>query len=103
MEGFNESSEFLEHVCKVIRENANYPEFADCGVPIKVAARVLGLSEDTIRNLMEQGNLRIGTFWYTQGKRAKKPRRNVYISPKLFWELTGYIWNGNDNVDGNNT
>ena len=26
----------------------------------------------------------------------RRKRTNYYISPKLFWEMTGYVWRGNE-------
>lgn len=63
-----------------------YPEFCEAPVPIKVAAKVLGMSENTIREKMEDRTLDIGIVTRRQASRT------CYISPKKFWELTGYIW-----------
>jgi len=65
------------------------PDFAESPVPIAIAARVLGMVPDTVRNLMEQGSLDIGILIMP---RKKKGNRRAYISPKKFYELTGYIW-----------
>lgn len=96
MDGHAEAVALLEEVFRVIGEKTIYPQFADRGVPISVAAKVLGMNPDTVRNQMENGTLKIGSIWYTQGKNSKKPRRNIYISPKLFWELTGFVWSGEE-------
>lgn len=71
-------------------------KFADSPVPIKVASKVLKMDPDTIRNRMESGDLKIGTITPARRKRGKRAYRNTYISPKLFYELTGYIWEGGE-------
>lgn len=60
-------------------------------VPIRVAAKVMGVSELYVREAIAQGKLDIGCF--ITGKHGK---RSFYISPKKFEELTGYKWKGND-------
>lgn len=68
-----------------------YPEFAPSEVPVKVAAKVMSKNLDWVRNNIENGSLPIGVC-----TKEGKERRNFYISPKLFWELTGYVWKGED-------
>lgn len=73
------------------------PEFADSPVPMKVATKVLGMDAEQIRNRMETGELDIGYIFPAQKKRGVRAYRNTYISPKKFWEVTGYIWRGEKN------
>ena len=73
----------------------------DGSVPIKVVARVYGRDARWIRAGIIRGWLPIG-----KATRAGKPvtelreinsklgRINYYISPKLFYEETGYYWRG---------
>ena len=83
------------HVCRILMDNMNQvPEFADTPVPIRIAEKVLGMSADQIRNRMEDGSLDIGFIFPSPKKRGKRAYRNTYISPKKFWEVTGYIWKG---------
>ena len=65
------------------------PDFAESPVPITIAAKVLGMVPDTVRNLMERGSLDIGVLIMP---RKKKGNRRAYISPKKLYELTGYCW-----------
>lgn len=67
----------------------NYPEFAPSPVPMSVAEKVLKMSSKTIRRYMEKGVIDIGFI-----TNASDKYRNTYISPKKFWELTGYVWKG---------
>lgn len=89
-----QAKEIAEHVCRMLTSKMQIPEFSDCGgVPIEVAAKVMGKDTTYIRQGIEDGWLPIG---------AMKPleyganRRNFYISPKLFWEYTGYVWTGQE-------
>lgn len=63
-------------------------EFVKGGVPIKVAASVFGKGEQWVRVNMQNGNLSIGVVT------GDYPRRNYYISPKLLYEQTGFLWKG---------
>lgn len=76
--------------------------FAASPVPMKVASKVLGMKPDTIRNQMERGMLQIGVISPAKHKRGKRAYRNTYISPKLFYELTGYVWKGEEDAQTNN-
>ena len=70
-------------------------------VPVAVAARVYGKNAYWIRAGIIVGWLPIGTA--TRGGKqitkieqinSKFGRINFYISPKLLYEQTGYIWKG---------
>lgn len=69
-----------------------YPEFAESPIPIKLAAKVMGTSERVIRERMEAGTFDIGVSFRCSRRRGEKGSRSTYISPKKFWELTGYVW-----------
>lgn len=70
-------------------------------VPVKVAARVYGKDAMWVRAGIISGWLPIGVAT-RQGKPvtdvkdmdSKLGRINYYISPKLLYEETGYIWKG---------
>lgn len=64
------------------------PEFSTGGVPVEVAAKVMGKDATYVRAGIEAGWLPIGV-----AVKAEK-RTNYYISPKLFWEFTGYVYKG---------
>lgn len=78
------------------------PEFADSPVPMEIAQKVLHMDADQIRNRMENGTLDIGFIFLSPKKRGKRPYRNTYISPKKFWEVTGYVWKGGIDHEGKN-
>lgn len=68
---------------------ASYPAFdVYGGVPVKVAAKVFGKSETWVREGIKHGLLPIGTVTESEN------RTNVYISPKLLWEYTGFVYKG---------
>lgn len=64
--------------------------FKPGGVPIKVAAKVYGKEPDWVRTNMLNGVLPIGVVTKIEGKK----RHNYYISPKLLYEHTGYVYGG---------
>ena len=65
------------------------PTFGMGGVPVRVAAKVLGRSEIWVRNGIRTGLLPIGVVTSSE----QQLNASVYISPKLFWEFTGYVYN----------
>ena len=67
-------------------------EFAKGGVPTKIAAEVFGKSEMWVRQMMNNGMLPIGIAMALEGS----TKMSVYISPKLLYEYTGYIYKEND-------
>lgn len=62
------------------------PEFKQGGVPVSVAAEVFGKSAAWVRERIKDGRLPIGTYSETDR------RSNVYISPRLLWEYTGFVY-----------
>lgn len=65
-------------------------------VPVKVAARVYGKDPCWVRAGLIFGWLPIG-FATRKGKVVTDygvGRTNYYISPKLLYEHTGYLWKG---------
>ncbi len=75
--------------------------FTNGSVPVSVAARVYGKDASWIRAGIIAGWLPIGKAT-RNGKlvtsieemNSKYGRINFYISPKLLWSETGYIWKG---------
>ena len=54
----------------------------------EVTAKVFGKGKPYVIEGIESGRLPIGTV------AREKVKGNVYISPKLLWEYTGYVWKG---------
>lgn len=79
----------------------NEIRFGKGSVPVALAAKVYGKDPAWVRAGIISGWLPIGTAT-RKGKRitkieevdSKLGRINFYISPKKFWEDTGYIWRG---------
>lgn len=69
-----------------------YPLFGIGSVPIDIVAKVFQKDPTWVREGIEKGWLPIGICTQVGGK-----RRNFYISPKKLWELTGYVWKGEEN------
>lgn len=75
-------------------------EFKQGSVPIAVVARIYGKDKDWVRSGIIFGWLPIGTATKngevvkTLEKWNSPGRTNFYISPKLLYEQTGYIWKG---------
>lgn len=75
--------------------------FATGSVPVSVTAKVYGKDASWVRAGIIAGWLPIGKAT-RNGKLvtgieetdSKPGRINYYISPKLLWEETGYIWKG---------
>ena len=84
------ANNIAEHICRMLTSAMQYPEFNPGNVPVKVAARVLGKSEIWVRKGMLEGWLNIGIA--NDGDN----RCNIYISPKKLWELTGFVWKGEE-------
>lgn len=82
--------------------------FPSGSVPVSVAARVYGKDASWVRAGIITGWLPIGVAT-RNGKRVTKleeidsryGRINYYISPKLLWSETGYVWKGGKHCDGN--
>lgn len=75
--------------------------FPEGSVPVKVAAKVYGKDAAWVRAGIISGWLPIGTatrkgMQVTDIKDmdSRKGRINFYISPKLLYEHTGYLWEG---------
>ncbi len=75
--------------------------FANGSVPVSVAARVYGKDASWVRAGIIAGWLPIGKatrngklITSIEEMNSKYGRINFYISPKLLWQETGYIWKG---------
>lgn len=64
------------------------PEFTGGNIPVTEAAKIMKKDQMFIRQGMIKGILPIGTVFKKDGSN----QYDYYISPKLFWEYTGYIY-----------
>lgn len=77
------------------------PIFKDGSVPVKLVAKIYGKDATWVRAGIISGYLPIGIAT-RKGRRITKieeinskcGRINFYISPKLLYEETGYVWEG---------
>ena len=79
----------------------NNIEFPCGSVPVNIVAKVYGKDATWVRAGIIAGWLPIGKATrngqlVTEIKEMNSQygRINFYISPKLLWEETGYLWNG---------
>jgi len=75
--------------------------FADGSVPVAIAAKVYGKAPAWVRAGIILGWLPIGhavrnniSISSLDDMNSKYGRINYYISPKLLWQETGFIWKG---------
>lgn len=80
-------------------------EFVKGSVPIAIVAKIYGKDASWVRAGIISGWLPIGTAT-RKGKRitsinemdSKYGRINYYVSPKLLYENTGYLWKGEKSI-----
>lgn len=79
--------------------------FEKGSVPVAVAAEVFGKDASWVRAGIISGWLPIGVATRDGNKvenvqdiSGRKGRINFYISPKLLYEYTGYIWEGKNEI-----
>lgn len=66
------------------------PEFDGRNIPVTEAAKIMRKDQQFIRQGMIAGILPIGTVFKKEGSN----QYDYYISPKMFWEYTGYVYKG---------
>lgn len=94
------AKEIAEHVSRMLIGAGSMPEFPVGSVPITEAAKILGKDANWVQAGIISGWLPIGKA--TKGDKLitsmeqlkRGVRTNYYISPRLLWELTGYVWHG---------
>lgn len=97
----SDAQEIAAHVTRELLSSVQYPAFGKGGVPVAVAAKVFGKTASWVQAGIICGWLPIGKATQegelvtSLGQPGHK-RTNYYISPKLLWELTGYVWNGKE-------
>lgn len=77
--------------------------FPQGSVPISTAAKIYGKDQNWVRKGIIEGWLPIGVatrdgMQVTDFKEQNSKRRiNYYVSPKLLYEQTGYLWRNDRN------
>lgn len=98
---FTKSSSYPRIAVERRQKPMNENKFVAGSVPVMVAARVYGKDASWVRAGIVSGWLPIGKAT-RNGKlvtsieemNSKYGRINFYISPKLLYEETGYMWKG---------
>lgn len=90
-EQVRDENQMADRIARKILGNV-CPAFGKGGVPVKVAAKVFGRSEIWVRNGIRTGLLPIGVVTSSE----QQLNSSVYISPKLLWEFTGYVYGPDD-------
>ncbi len=99
LERVKEKNEITKEVLRSLKMALAIPDFSGIrgGVPVELAAEVMGKEVDYIKQGIREEWLPIGVYGvYTADK-----RKEYYISPKLFWEFTGYRFRQNQKTDKN--
>lgn len=86
-----EENEMADRIARKILGSV-CPNFGTGSVPTKVAAKVMGKSETWVREGIRTGLLPIGVVTAAGNQKCA----NIYISPKLFWEFTGFVYESNE-------
>lgn len=68
------------------------PEFSGENVPVNVAARVMKKDPNFVRQGIVQGILTFGVAF----RKAGSSQYDYYISPKKFWQETGFVYCGEE-------
>ena len=83
-----EENDLFERVVRNVENGSHKLDFPTGGVPTEVAAEVFGKAASLVIRGIELGLLPIGIVT------RESSRANVYISPKLLYEYTGFVWEG---------
>lgn len=65
-------------------------EFRHANMPIQVAAEALKMDPQSVRVMLQLGIVTWGVAFKMPGSR----RYSYLISPKSFYEATGFLWEG---------
>lgn len=68
------------------------PEFKPGNVPAIVAASIMGKDQMFIREAMKRGIIDLGICFKKEGS----DQYDFYISPFKLWQLTGYVYQGDE-------
>lgn len=86
------ATEIAARVARILMSGMQYPEFGPGAPSVPEVAKITGKDATFIREGIEQGWFPIGICRNNGGN------RNFYISPKMLWEVTGYVWKGEGSV-----
>lgn len=86
------ATQVAERVARILMSGMQYPEFGVGAPTVAEVAKIMGKEAYFIREGIEKGWLPIGVC-----KVNENGVRSFYISPKMLWEVTGYVWKGREN------
>lgn len=66
--------------------------FTGANIPVTTAARIMKKDQQFVRQGLIKGILPIGAAYKKEGSN----QYDYYISPRLFYEYTGYLYQGED-------
>lgn len=97
LERNKEKNEIINEVLRSLTMALAVPDFSEIrgGVPVELAAEVLGKEPEYIKQGIKEEWLPIGVY----GICTAGGKEEYYISPKLFWEFTGYAYQGKKGDD----
>lgn len=85
----------LEQALRALTESIQLPVFSGRHVPINKVSEILGKNQQAIRIGLQRGILPIGVAIPTTEDKGKQ-KFTYYVSPKLLWEYTGVIVEGQE-------
>ena len=75
---------------KPLQEKYQQMVFKRANMPIRIAAEALHMDSQTIRIMLQMGIVPWGKAFKLPGSK----KYSYLISPKAFYEATGYLWEG---------
>lgn len=94
--------EVVQQIVNKLLGGIIYPEFSGGCVPVNIAAKALGKDQTWVKAGLIVGWLPIG-YATRDGKQIKSldeikatSKTSYYISPKKLWELSGFVYKGNE-------
>lgn len=106
VEQLTEAQAIAEHVCRMLMEGGQtIPTFAEGNIPVKIAAKIMGKTPQWVQFGIINGWFPVGYATLdgelvTNTRQIRSNRRVDYtIIPKMFWEVTGYVWQGKEHAE----
>lgn len=76
-------------VARILMSGMQCPRFGPGAPTVPEVAAIIGKDATWIREGIENGWFPIGIC-----STGSKGNRSFYVSPKMLWEVTGYVWEG---------
>lgn len=85
-----------DQALRILLAAIKMPQFRGKHVPIYKAAAVMGKNQQAVREGLKRKILPIGDAIPTGKDKKGRDTYTYYISPKLFWEYTGVLLDGQE-------